>query len=343
MGSSKGIKGFFRSKLFTLIVIWIALIIIFTIWAGILDVDFLTLTTIVEIGDLLVLTSFLAVGAGFLMVSGQLDLSASAIGAFSCVYVAAAMKYWEFHPAVAIITAILASTLLGSINGVLINEFRFPPFIATMAMASVFRGVMQWVSVEPGKVAPGSVNMRNSVTAFIGDGKIFDLIPYTLILAIIVFIIYGLILAKTKFGMQIYMVGGNPQAAHLSGISPRKMTYLLYANSGFLAGIAGVIAMARNGQGNLNALSLNQFTGLTAAILGGISFGGGNGNMAGVFVGLMVLNTFSKGTTIVRFSNYWTTAFTGLLLLIALTMDYFSARRASKAVGLIAPVKHGKK
>jgi ribose/xylose/arabinose/galactoside ABC-type transport system permease subunit len=97
------------------------------------------------------------------------------------------------------------------------------------------------------------------------------------------------------------------------------------------------------GQGSLNALANNQFTGLTAAILGGVSFGGGTGNMAGVFVGLLVLNTFDKGTTIVRFSSYWTTAFTGLLLLIALTMDYLNTRRAGKSVGLIKPAKRGKR
>lgn len=337
------VRGFFKTKLFTLLIIWVALIIGFTIWTAIIGTKFFTLTTLVEIGDLLILTSFLSVGAGFLMVSGNLDLSASAIGAFSAVFIAAAMKYWGFNPGVAAITAIAASTFLGAFNGFLVNEFKFPPFIATMAMASVIRGILQWVSVEPGKIAPGTVNIRNDFTRFIADGKLFGLVPYMLILAVIVFIVYGVILAKTEFGMQVYLVGGNPQAARLSGISPRKMYYILYANSGFLAGICGVLAMSRAGQGSQNALINNQFTGLTAAILGGISFGGGSGNMAGVFVGLLILSTFNKGTTIVRFSPYWTTVFTGLLLLIALTMDYFNARSASKSVGLIKPAKHGKK
>ena len=343
MTSKDKAKAFLRSKLFTLLAIWVFLIIVFTIWAGVLDVPFLSLTTIVEIGDLLILSSFLAIGAGLLMVSGNLDLSSSAVGAFSCVFLASSMKYWGFHPVIAIIAAIVAATIFGVINGVLVNEFKFQPFIATMAMASVIRGIMQWVSVEPGKIAPGSVNIRTPITTFIADGRLFNLIPYTLILAIIAFVIYGLMLAKSKFGMHIYLVGGNPQAARLSGINPRKVKYLLFANSGFLAGVCGVIAFGRTGQGNLNALINNQFTGLTAAILGGVSFGGGTGNMAGVFVGLMVLNTFSKGTTIVRFSTYWSTVFVGLLLLIALTMDYLGARKASKSVGLITPAKRGKK
>ena len=328
-------KVFLKSKLFTLLAIWVFLIILFTVWAGAMDATFLTLTTLVEIGDLLILSSFLAVGAGFLMVSGNLDLSSSAIGAFSSIVVAAAMKYWGFHPIPAIITAIVAATVFGLINGVLVNEFRFQPFIATMAMASVIRGVAQWISVEPGKVVPGPVNIRHELVRNITTGKLFGEFPYMLLLAIVIFIIYGLILAKSKFGMQVYLVGGNPQAARLSGISPRKMKYILFGNSGFLAGICGVIYYGRSNQGSLNALMNNQFTGLTAAILGGVSFGGGSGNLAGVFIGLVVLNTFTKGTTIVRFSNYWSTVFVGILLLLALTMDYLSLRSANKSVGLV--------
>ncbi|MDR0490001.1 MAG: ABC transporter permease [Oscillospiraceae bacterium] len=332
--SNKGVSGFLKSKLFLLLVIWVGLVVIFTVWAILIGESFFSAQTFVDIGDLLILSSFLAVGAGFLMVSGHLDFSASSIGAFAGVLMAAAMKYWGFPSAVAIIAAIIASVLLGALNGVFVNEFKFPSFIATLAMASVIRGFSYWISVEPGKITPGPVGFRNDVTKFIADGKLFG-IPYMLIIAIAVFIVYGLLLAKTKFGMQVYMVGGNPQAARLSGISPRRMYYTLYANSGFLAGIAGVIFMGRVGQGRPDALLDKQFIGLTAAILGGVSFGGGSGNMAGVFVGLLILNTFNKGTTIVRFSTYWTTVFTGLLLLIALTLDYLSARSARKSVGLI--------
>ena len=336
MGHEKGLRGFLRSKLFTLLAIWVFLIILFTIWAGFADESFLSLYTLVDIGDLLILSSFLSVGAGLLMVSGNLDFSSSAIGVFSGVTCAAALKYWEFSPAVAIIIAIAASTVFGLLNGVLVNEFKFQPFIATLAMASVIRGVAQWVSVAPGSTTPTPVAVKDDTIKFITqDWKFFGEITFTLVLAIVVFIIYGLLLAKSKFGMQIYMVGGNPQAARLSGISPRKIRYILYANSGFLAGICGIISFGRVNQGSLQALLNNQFTGLTAAILGGVSFGGGNGNMAGVFAGLLVLNTFTKGTTIVRLSFYWSTVFTGVLLLLALTMDFLNARRAAKDVGLI--------
>jgi ribose/xylose/arabinose/galactoside ABC-type transport system permease subunit len=89
--------------------------------------------------------------------------------------------------------------------------------------------------------------------------------------------------------------------------------------------------MARTGQANQLALSANMFTGLTAAILGGISFGGGSGGMAGVFVGLLILNTFSKGMAIVNFDAYWVTVLTGLVLIAALSFDFSSTRKLNKA------------
>ena len=121
-------------------------------------------------------------------------------------------------------------------------------------------------------------------------------------------------------------------AATLCGINAKKVLYILFGNSAMLASIAGMIYMCRASQGDLNALGSNQFTGMTAAILGGVSFGGGNGNLAGVFVGLLILNTFSKGMTAIGSSSYWTTILTGVLLLVALIIDSFAMQKARKTV-----------
>ena len=322
----KKIRNALGTKMFTLVILFFAVCIVFSIWAALMGERFLAKSTFVTIGDLLVLTSFLAVGAGFLMVSGSLDLSASAIGAFSSVMMASCLKYWGLPTGVAMLLAIACGVVFGILNAVLVYEFNFAPFIGTLAMAGVVRGVMQFISVNPQTGNPMNVNFGNSITRWIGNGRVFG-IPVMLIFAVIVFIIYGLILAKTKFGMSVYLIGGNKQAAALAGINPRKLTYILFANSAFLASIAGVIHMGRQSQGDLTAMTNNQFTGVTAAILGGVSFGGGSGNMAGVFVGLMVLNTFSLGTIIVRFSYYWSLVLQGLLLLLALTLDYYNVKR----------------
>lgn len=318
-----------KSKMFMLLILLAAVVILFSAWAGIIGVSFFSLDTLIGVGDLLILTSFLAIGSGFLMVAGKMDLSASKIGAFSSVIMAAGLKYWGMPTGIVIPVTLICCVAFGILNAILVNEFNFAPFIATMAMAYVVQGVMYLVSVSPETGSPMSINFSNTFSRFIANAKLFG-VPVTLILAIAMFIIYGLILSKSKFGMKIYLVGGNPQAANLVGINPKKITYILYANSAFLAGIAGILYMGRSSQGDLTALMQNQFTGLTASILGGVSFGGGKGNMAGVFIGLIILNTFSKGTMIVGLSNYWTTVLSGLLLLIALGTDYYSEKKTKK-------------
>lgn len=329
MEKGNGLKKITGSKLFQLLCIWVGLLIVFTAWAAAIGEKFLSVDTFLAIGDLMIVTSFLAIGAGCLMVAGHMDLSASAIGAFGCVFYASAMKYWQMNPVVAMILSLVMCTIFGLANGVLVNVFNCPSFISTMAMGFVAKGCSQWVSVSPDTGNPQSVNVSNEFTHAIAEGKLLG-IKVTFIIAILAFIIYGIMLAKTKYGREIYLVGGNAQASRLAGINPKAKIYFLFANCGFLAGVSGVIYMGRASQGDLNALATNQFTGLTAALLGGISFGGGNGNMAGVFVGLMILNTFSKGMLVIRASTYWTTVLTGVLLLAALIIDTYSMKAKRK-------------
>ena len=121
-------------------------------------------------------------------------------------------------------------------------------------------------------------------------------------------------------------------AATLAGINADGLTIILFVISAVMGGIGGVFNCARLSQGALTALSTNQFTGLTAAILGGISFGGGVGGMGGAFVGLLILNTFQIGMSFVGVNPFWVNVFSGVLLLLALAVDFISMQRKSKAL-----------
>jgi len=338
MHTDNKLRGFLKSKLFFLLALFLGLIIVFTVWAKIINTRFLTLDTLLAIADSMIVTAFLAIGAGFLMVSGRLDLSVARSGMFAGMLLAVSIKYWDVPGTlglipgtmIIIVCGLLCCAVFGIINATLVNIFNFQPFIATMAMASVIDGITRIVSVDPVSGVATPVNASNAVTNFIGTARIGG-IPFMYIFVIAAFIIYGLILAKTKFGMKMYLVGGNPKAARLCGINPRTVSYLLYINCAMLAGVSGVTLMCRVGQGGLESMAQYQFTGLTAAILGGVSFGGGSGNMGGVFVGILLLNTFTKGTTIVRFDPYWTNVLSGVLLLVALTLDYYTSRGTQKS------------
>jgi ribose transport system permease protein len=333
MEGERWIKKFTRSKIPVLLAILVGIIAVFSVWAEMIGVSFLNLDIIVSTIDTVVVTSFLAMGAGCLLISGNIDLSASANGAFAGVVLAVAISKWALPWPFAVLLVLIVSVCLGLFNAVLVNEFKFQSFIATMAMASVITSLMYFVSVDPKTGAATSVNFSNPALEYIGSHRIGGILPVTIIIMAVCFLTYGLILSKTKFGLHVYLVGGNPKAAKLAGINPKFVSYVLFGNCALMAGVAGIILAARTKQGSLQALATAQFTGMTAAILGGISFGGGSGGMGGCFIGLLIINTFSKGLAVTKFDTYLTTAFQGLLLLAALTIDYINTRRIRKKLG----------
>jgi ribose/xylose/arabinose/galactoside ABC-type transport system permease subunit len=338
MKLSEKISKVFRNKLFSLLVMLVGVALLFAVWANAIGTTFLSTEVLLSIGSSMTTTSFMAIGAGMLLVAGHMDFSVAAVGALSCVSMAACIKYLSMPTGFAIIVALAAGALCGLLNGVLVNEFNFDSFIATLASSFVITGITQVVSLDPSKGAaiPQTINVSNSVTNFIGTYKIGGAMPIGLLLALVAFVIYGIILSRTKFGKEMYLVGGNPRATELTGIRSKRVIYILFANSGLMSAMAGVLYMCRSGLGDLTALQANQYTGLTAAILGGIAFGGGSGNMLGVFMGILILSTFNIGTVTVRFSGFLSTVLTGILLLIALLLDTLSKRARAKKVNMLS-------
>lgn len=325
-------KRALRSKAFTLIILLAILIVLFTILAAANDAKFFSTRTFISILQDLAVPAFLAIGAGCLIVSGAIDLSQAAVGAMAGVMVAIGISWWHLPWYIAMLLALVSAGVIGAINAFLVNELRMAPFIATMAMTAIIRAYMMLVSTDAKGVLQSVINFDDPAITVIGTYS-FGKIPATVVLLIIAFIVYGLLLTQTKLGKSIYMIGGNPTAAKLSGINSKGISYFLFINCSILSGLSGLIYTARAKQGSILALQNDQFTGLTAAILGGISFAGGSGGMGGAFVGLLVIKTFNKGMMIGGSNTYLTSVLSGVLLLAALTLDYMSLRRQRKRVG----------
>jgi ribose/xylose/arabinose/galactoside ABC-type transport system permease subunit len=329
-----GFKKAIRSKAFTLIILSIGLIVLFTLLAPLNNgANFFTLRTFMSIMQDLAIPAFLAIGAGCLMVSGAIDLAQARIGALTGVIVAVGISWWGISWPVAVILGLAAAAVFGLINAILVNELNFQPFIATMAMSSVAYAIIMLVETDKNGQISGAVNFSSPTLTNFVNMKIGNNIPITAIILVIAFLIYGLVLSKTKFGRTLYLLGGNATAARLSGINSKRLSYFLFINCSVLGGISGLIYACRGGQGSYMALSTDQFTGLTAAILGGISFGGGSGGMGGVFIALLAIKIFNKGMTIIGASSYLTSVLSGALLLAALSLDYVSQRRQQKRIG----------
>jgi ribose/xylose/arabinose/galactoside ABC-type transport system permease subunit len=329
---NKYLSPILRHKVFSLFLLLLAMVIMFTIWAELQGRGnhFFKATTLRNILNSLVVSSFLAIGAGSLLISGHIDLSQSAVGAFGGIMLAAVVARWGLPWYLGVVVSLLLCGIFGALNGVLVNKYRFPSFIGTLAMASMAKGLMFLFSSLGNDGLATNITLHNDPLSFIGMGKVGP-VPFGVIVMLIFFLAYGLLISKAKFGMKVSLIGGNPTSAHLTGINSEAITYILFINSAMLGGVAGIFNTARLGQGALVALQTSQFTGITAAILGGISFGGGAGGMGGAFIGLLILNTFQIGMGVVGVNPDWVNVFTGFLLLIALCVDFVAQKRVGKA------------
>ncbi|HHT16613.1 MAG TPA: ABC transporter permease [Papillibacter sp.] len=328
------VKRVIRTQAFTLLILLVAMILIFTVLAALNGAKFFTGKTFVGILQDIAVPGFLAIGAGCLIVSGNIDLSQATVGALSGIIISIAISWWGLPWYVAILIAFGFAAAIGVINAVLISSIGMAPFIATLAMSAVIRALMQLLATDANGSLQSTITFTDPTLTTIGGYDIIWRIPATVVLVIVAFVVYGLILKKTDLGRSIYMIGGNRRAARLSGINSKGITYFLYINCSILGAIAGIAYTARAKQGGLQALSGDQFTGLTAAILGGISFAGGSGGMGGAFLGLVVLKTFYKGMLIVGSSTYLTLVLSGALLILALSLDVWSQRRQRKRLGV---------
>lgn len=335
MDTASKAKHFLKSKIFTLIVLLIFIVIFF--WFFSPKHSYLSLSNIRSILNSMVLYTLFAIAEGLLIISGEIDLSPGYVGTACGATMAALLAGSGIPWFIVICLCLLFGIIFGIVNAVLINELGFQGFIATLATGSFVAKGLAYIIVD-GK----TLKIADPVIVWIGTGRIGNVVPFTIIISLTAILVYGIILAKTKFGRSVYLCGGNKHAARLAGLNPRKMSYILFANSGMLGALAGILYDARLKSGNLDGTNHYAFPAITAAILGGISFGGGSGNMLGCFLGLLIINGFNNGLTVLGVSPYWQNVASGLLLLLALTLDYLTKRKGKK-VGVPRLYKTNKK
>jgi ribose transport system permease protein len=286
---------------------------------------FLKPKNLINIINALPISVFLTTGITLLMISGRLDLSTGANGTLCSMIVAFLLR--EGVPLIpSLLGAMFAGALIGFINAALVNELRVAPFIGTLATSSIATGFIYFIANKR------TIDITDPIMKAYGKEVLWGFVPVSALVAIVIMVIAGIVLHKTHLGRKIYLIGGNPQAAMLSGINPRRVSYVLFTLCGLFSAFAGITFTARQQSANMQGITGARFQGITAAVLGGIAFGGGTGGMAGAFVGLLILNTFSNGLTVIGFSPYLQNIASGLLLIFALTLDYFQKEQSGKFV-----------
>lgn len=308
-----------KSNSAILLLILIVVVIVFSVLNG----NYFSTQNATNIFYSATTVGLLAIGETFLIIGGHIDLSNSALAAMSGVMVALLIKSGMPWP-LAMFLVLLVGAVVGLINSTLANVFSIQPFIATLAVASICEGVGYIIS--DGR--PIGVTNRSFIN--LGTYKLFGWIPVPVIILIVSFLVFGFILKKTTFGRKVYIIGGNAEAAHLAGISPKRISTVLYVLSSAIGALVGIILAARMHTGAPTAASGADFDAITAAVLGGVAFTGGKGTMVGCFIGLMIIQCFNTGLSVVGVSSFWQSVAKGLLLVFALVLDHFRMKTVSK-------------
>lgn len=321
MKNKKGLqllKKTVDSNYFVLIVVWIVMCIVFTN----LQSNFFTYRNMLNILTSGSLIGLIVIGEAYLIIAGMIELSAGAIAAFSGVLAAVLAR--EGIPVPAIVgIVVVVGIIFGLQNGLLVTKIKLQPFITTLATMSIARGLAYIIcQVRPVRIANASLNA-------LGATQILT-VPLPVLILLFLLLVFGIILAKTEFGRNIYLVGGNPEAARLAGINVDRIKIKLFMISGGIAALGGIILAARMNSGQPGAAANADTDAITAVVLGGVAMTGGTGSMFGVFLGLMVLLTLNNGLLILGVTTYWQNVAKGLVLIFALALDYYRTKRRNK-------------
>lgn len=260
-----------------------------------------------------------AIGASFVILSGETDLSVGAIlglvGMLTTKLISQGMSV-----AAAVLIGIITGAVCGAINGIIVQYTRIPSFIATMGTMTAYRGIAELIN--GGKIVAG---MPESFSKF-ASVTVLGL-PTLVWIYIAVAALGTFIMSKTLFGRNVYAVGSNAQVAELSGISVHKTSIFVFAISGALAGVAGLMYAARMGQGLPAAGAGYELNCIASAVIGGASFTGGEGTIIGTVFGTFIIQTLQNGGNLLKINSFWLEVITGALLILAVSIDTLSKRK----------------
>ncbi len=267
----------------------------------------------------------LAIGATIILSSAGLDLSLGSVMGFSGVVGAYLVVTLELPGPFAILGALGAGALAGTINGFLITKTRMPSFIVTLGMLGIARGFALIFSPNGGAIygLPASV-------IYLGQGRPLG-IPMPVIILSITAVIAHYMLAYSPFGRHTLAIGDSEAAARATGIPVDRLRWKLYIVSGFMAGLAGLIFMARVNAGDPTAGINYELTAITAAIIGGTSLFGGKGSILGTMVGALIMGVLQNGLTLLAVQSFWQQVAIGVVLILAVYIDQLQGGKEKKS------------
>jgi simple sugar transport system permease protein len=303
---------------------------------SITEEHFLTYNNITDILRSIAIVTFIAIGVTISQIVDGFDLSVGSTVSLSTVVSAALMVWYEQPLWIVVLVPILIGALVGVLNALLIVKIRIPDLLATLAVMYIIGGVQktftQGFSIygqmlfPNGEKAPG---VFNPLFLWIGQGKLWG-IPFPVILLLITVTIVHIFLNYTRWGRQMYITGGNREAARLSGINVNKIRLAAYILSGCLAGIAGILFAARVGSGQIDAGAPLLMESVAAVFVGYSVLGAGKPNVLGTFFGAALIGILLNGLTMMNLPYYSYDIIKGSVLVFALSATFIHLNRKRK-------------
>ncbi|TBO58413.1 ABC transporter permease [Streptomyces kasugaensis] len=287
---------------------------------AVLSRDFLNGQNLLNVGVQASVTAILAFGVTFVIVSAGIDLSVGSVAALAATVVAWAATNEGLPVWIAVLLGLAVGVAAGLVSGALVAYGRLPAFIATLAMLSIGRGLALVISGGSPIAFPTSVSR-------LGD-TLGGWLPVPVLVMIAMGLIAALILARTYAGRAMFAIGGNEEAARLSGINVRRRKLVIYALSGLFAAVAGIVLAARLTSAQPQAAGGYELDAIAAVVIGGASLSGGSGKASGTLIGALILAVLRNGLNLLSVSAFWQQVATGLVIALAVLLDTLRRRSA---------------
>lgn len=292
-------------------------LIIFSIIISFLNPRFLTLSNILNVLRQTSINSIIAAGMTFVILTGGIDLSVGSVLAFTGA-VCAKLLIMDVNIFAVILITMLTGAVFGVLSGIVISKGKIQPFIATLVSMTMLRGAtLVFTDARPITV---SSSASAEVFSKIGSGYMLG-IPNPVYIMFLVFASAYYVLTQTKFGRYVYSLGGNEEASRLSGINTDKIKIWVYAVSGLLASIAGIIITSRLSSASPTAGSGYELDAIAAVVLGGTSLAGGVGSVMGTVIGALIIGILNNSLNLLNVSSNYQMIAKGAVILIAVLMD----------------------
>lgn len=287
---------------------------------AVLNRNFLTVDNVMNIARQSSVNSLLAIGLLLAILTAGIDLSVGSILGIGIMMMGVVSVNWGLNPFLGIFVCLGTGAFFGWLNGILLTKLRLPhPFISTLGTMNIARGLALIVT------AAAPISGFSPVIQFAGN-QFVGPIPFSFLFVIVIYIIFDIFLNRTSTGRYIYAIGGNKEAAHLSGINVNKILVIVYTLSGLMAGLAGLVLVGRvNSAFPLAGLGY-ELDAIAAVIIGGASFFGGKGTVWGTLIGAMIIAVLRNGLNLLNVTADLQMAIIGFVIIAAVYIDVLRQR-----------------